>query len=374
MNSHDDDRTMLAESVRALLAKKSGSAAVRSAMQSQEGYDRNLWRQLCDQIGVGGITIAEDFGGSAGVLLDAAVVAEEMGRMLVPSPILGSSGLAADLIAAAEDAETQARLLPGIAAGTTVVSVCIADRSGRWFDASPGVRAVQDEHWCLTGRNHYVLDAAVADSFLVVAEMDSGIGLFEVDSRAIGVTVTGGATLDPTRRMYEVGFDHTPGRRLLVDDALGVVERALCSVSILLAAEQVGAAGRCLDLTVDYSTSRIQFGRPIGSFQALKHRMADLHVLVESARATAYSAARTAPNSEARRTEASIAKAYCSETFRTVAAECVQLHGGIAITWEHDMQLYFKRAHSSSLLFGSPDHHVAALEIAAGVKAVTPPT
>ncbi|SNT09482.1 acyl-CoA dehydrogenase family protein [Rhodococcoides kyotonense] len=371
MNVLTEDQVMLAESMRAVLTKKSD---VRAAMESPDRYDRSLWTYLCEQIGVGGLTITEDHGGSAGSLTDAAVVAEEMGRMLVPSPLLGSSGLAATLVAATTDADAQARLLPAIADGTTIVSVCIADDRGSWVGGSVGVRAQEGDGWSLTGSSHYVLDAAAADTFVVAATTDAGVALFELGAHAPGVAVTDGGTMDPTRPLYVVTFEAASARHVACDDPSTALQRATTWATVLLAAEQVGAAARCLDLTVDYTLSRSQFGRPLASFQALAHRMADLHVLVRSARAAAFSAAEAVARSGDGVAEASIAKVWCSDAFTAVAAECVQLHGGMAITWEHDMQLYFKRAHSSAYLFGSPREHVASLAESAGLVGGLPPS
>jgi alkylation response protein AidB-like acyl-CoA dehydrogenase len=371
VNALTEDQRMLAETMRAVLTKKATPAAVRAAMTSSDRFDRELWTLLCEQVGVGGISIDENYGGSGGGLVDQLIVAEELGRALVPSPALGSSGVCAAVIEASDDEEAKARLLPDIAAGSSIVSLCAADEQGDWSHGVP-VEARYDDEWSLTGRARYVLDAASASTLLVAARSAGGVELFEVDAHARGVLCSGGATMDPTRALYEVTFDGAAARRLETTDASAVLEQAIDRGMVLLAGEQVGAAARCLELTVEYTKSRVQFARPIGSFQALKHRMADLHVLVETARATAYFAA----SSPDRHTSAGVARAYCSEAFTAVAAECVQLHGGIAITWEHDMQLYFKRAHSSSQLFGLPRVHVAALEGAAGLprRTAQPPS
>lgn len=374
MNILNDDRTMLAKSVRALLSKRSGSPDVRAATTTPDRFDRDLWTTLCEQIGVGGLLIDVEHGGAAGSLIDAAVVAEELGRMLTPSPMLGTACLAATLLAASTDDDARARLLPGIATGATVVSACLADERGRWSGARLGVQARLEHEWTLTGTAHYVLDAGAADTFVVLATNDGAPGLFEVGAHAPGVAVSDGGTLDPTRALYRVTFDDANARPIAAADPVRAVDHALSCATVLLAAEQVGAAARCLELTVDYTTSRTQFGRPIGSFQALAHRMADLHVLVESARAAAYVAAQSTSERGTSNPDVSVAKVWCSDAFGAVAADCVQLHGGIAITWEHDMHLFFKRAHSSSLLFGSPGTHVAALAEDAGFPSELPPS
>ncbi|MGA9870671.1 MAG: acyl-CoA dehydrogenase family protein [Rhodococcus sp. (in: high G+C Gram-positive bacteria)] len=358
----DDDRQLLADSLRALLSSRSGPAAVRSAIASPNGYDASLWAILCDQIGVGGISIPDEYGGAGGGTVEAVVVAEELGRVLAPSPALGS-GLAAALLLATDDENAKGSLLPAIASGRTIVAVCVANARAIW-DAETAVEARDDRGWLLTGTAHHVLDAAVAEVFVVLARTPDGLGWFLV-SASTGVTCTGGSAMDPTRALHRVRFDDAPARRIDVVDPRAALTSTIDTGMILLAGEQAGAAARCLELTVAYTKSRVQFGRPIGSFQALKHRMADLLVLVRTARALAYAAANS--DERNRHTDATVARIHCSEAFETVAAECVQLHGGIAITWEHDMQLYFKRAHSSAHLFGTPRQLVRSLDEAAGV-------
>nr|WP_296766518.1 acyl-CoA dehydrogenase family protein [Rhodococcus sp. (in: high G+C Gram-positive bacteria)] len=382
MSVLDTDQELLADSVRALLNKHAGPAAVRSAMVSGDRFDRSLWAALCAQIGAGGMNIPEQHGGAGGGSVEAMIVAEELGRVLAPSPALGSSGVATALILGSDDADAASRLLPAVASGESIVAVCSAGPDGDWtagatlVDAVPDDarrdNAVEDGDWLLRGRSHYVLDAAAADTFLVAATAGGAVGIFEVSAQAPGISCSDGAAMDPTRALYTVTFDNAPGRRLELRDAVSVLESALDWGRILLAGEQAGAAARCLESTVAYTKSRVQFGRQIGSFQALKHRMADMHVLVRSARATAYSAARAHQSSPNWRDDAAVAAVHCSEAFSAVAADCIQMHGGIAITWEHDMQLYFKRAHSSSQLFGSPSSQVRRLEHAAGLFGPVP--
>lgn len=360
-----DDQQLLSASMRAVLTKKASSAAVRAAMDSERGFDGNLWSVLCEQVGAGGIAIPDAFGGSGGTLSDALVVTEELGRVLAPTPALGSSGICAALLEVVDDADATRRLLPAIASGRSIVSLCVADDRGRWR-GEPPIRATDRGGWTVSGTSRFVLDGRGAETFLVVAAAPQGRALFEVDARSPRVRVEGGSTMDPTRALYDVVFDAADAALLGTADVESALEHALDTGVILLAGEQVGAAARCLELTVEYTMSRYQFGRPIGSFQAVKHRLADLLVLVRSARATAYSAAR----SPTRHVDAAVAKIHCSEALSAVAAECIQLHGGIAITWDHDAHLYFKRAHSSSHLFGPPSTYVDALADAVGLGRV----
>lgn len=349
------DQAALRSSVRDLLTKHSDSAAVRRAITSEHGYDVSLWSKLCEQIGVAALAVPEKFDGVGAGLLEMLVVQEELGRTLTPSPMLGSAVLAAQTLLLSGDEGACARLLPDIAAGS-VSALCWAGPQG-W--GSFGVSAAGD---VLDGTATYVLGGDIADTLLVL----TADGLFEVDPSADGVTRRRAATMDPTRSLSEVTFAGVAGRRLPCPADL--VERLRTVALIALSAEQVGAAAAVVELTVEYTKSRKQFGRAIGSFQALKHRMADMYALVETARSMSYAAARSYVNTPALTPEdAAIAKVYCSEALQNVAAEAVQLHGGIAITWEHDAQLYFKRAHGSAQLFGQPREYLPGLATAAGL-------
>ena len=337
-----DEQRGLRDAVATLLAKRSDSSAVRRAVERPEGYDPELWRVLCEQIGVAALAVPERHGGIGAGAREVQIVLEELGRTLTPSPMLGSLLATALLLELGDDAAAD-RLLPRVAEGT-VAAVAWADEAGRWGD---GAFAVADGR--LRGTAHYVLDGDQAEILLAVA----GGAVYEVqlgDAQRAPVP-----TMDLTRRLATVRLDDAPVTQLGPADARPALVAALDATLVALAGEQVGAAARALEMTVDYSKVRYQFGRPIGSFQALKHRMADLHVLLEAARSAAYAAADgTLPPAAA--------KAYCSEAFMTIAGEAIQLHGGIAITWEHEAHLYFKRAQGSAALFGSPDEHRRRLE------------
>jgi len=335
----------LRDSVRALLAKHSD---VRSAMASPSGYDTDLWARLCGEIGVAALAVPEVYGGLGAGLAESHVVLEELGRTLTPAPLLGSAVVAARALLATGDERACHRLLPGIAGGTAVAALAWTGLDGRWDPDEVAVTA----SGALDGTAHYVLDGDVADVLLVAARDSDGISLWEVDPAQAGVEREHVPTMDPTRRLATVTLTGAVGHRL-GPAALPLVRDVACAA---LSAEQVGTAARCLELTVEHTGTRIQFGRPIGGFQALKHRMADLHVLVETARSASGAAVRDGDP-----VSAAVAKVHCSESLCRVAAEMVQLHGGIAITWEHDAHLYFKRAHGSARLFGSPADHVARL-------------
>lgn len=310
-----EERQLLRRTVATLVDKHAGSEAVRRAMDSERGYDQALWTLLCEQVGVAALVVPERLGGAGGELADAAAVLEELGRGLVPTPLLGTTLAELALLTPdSPDADALEQLAAGAAVGTVV------------FDRD------------------YVINGDVAD--LVLAVEDGRI------SRWTDITVERTPAMDPTRRLARV----SPGATAVIGSDPGIADIA----AILLAAEQIGAAARCLDLTVAYAKQRIQFGRPIGSFQALKHRMADLYVAVQAARAVVGDAV-----ADPGPVTASLARLAASEAFCTVAGEGIQLHGGIAITWEHDMQLYFKRAHGSAQLLGPPREQVRRLEGAA---------
>lgn len=310
--STPDERQLLRQTVAALVDKHASPEAVRRAMESPRGYDESLWSLLCEQVGVAALVVPEEMGGAGGELADAAAVLEELGRSLVPTPLLGTTLAELGLLAGDKpDGETLEQLAAGASIGAVV------------FDRD------------------YVINGDVAD---VVLAVEDGRIL-----RWSDVTVETVHTLDPTRRLARV----RPGASTMIGSNPGMADIA----AILLAAEQIGAAARCLELTVEYTQQRVQFGRQIGSFQALKHRMADMYVAVQSARAVVGDAIESPTP-----VTAAMARLAASEAFCAVAGDAVQLHGGIAITWEHVMQLYFKRAHTSAQLFGPPREQLKRLE------------
>ncbi|MGW6120047.1 acyl-CoA dehydrogenase family protein [Nocardia sp. NPDC055165] len=338
-------------SVRALLGKHATSAALRTAMDTDLGYDPKLWRMLCEQVGVAALAVPEQWGGAGAGLVESLMVVGELGRTLSGVPMLGSAVLGVQAILLAGDEQSCARLLPDLADGSRSAALCWADAAG--WDAA-GVSATGGK---LSGAAHYVLHGAQADLLLVLTDD----GLFETTADAPGVAVTATPALDPTRKLATITFTDASATRIGTGDPAALRRRLREIAWAALAAEQVGAARRCLEMTVEYTASRVQFGRPIGSFQALKHRMADMYVLVESAESAALAAAlAVAEDSPSAAEDVWVARKHCTETFSTVAAETIQLHGGIAITWEHDAHLYFKRAHATAELFGTGRRPVAA--------------
>jgi alkylation response protein AidB-like acyl-CoA dehydrogenase len=344
--------------------------AVRGLLARHPGDGPPLWQRLCGEIGAAGLAIPERFGGAGAGPVETHIVMEELGRGLTPSPMLGSPVLAAQALLASGDTAACQRLLPTIADGTAIAALAWTDEQGQWdpgkaaYDATPGAAG----GWALSGEAHYVLDGAAADVLLAAARTPDGIGLFEVDPNQAGVTRRAATAMDLTRRLATVRLDRVPGLPLggrAGGAGCAALARARDLACIALSAEQVGAAQRALELTVAYTKVRVQFGRPIGSFQALQHRMADLHVLAESARSLSYAAASAAASdATGLPLRAAAAKAYCSEALTRVAGQMIQLHGAIGITWEHDAHRYFKRAHGAGQLFGRPAEHIARIAAA----------
>ncbi|MEU7074603.1 acyl-CoA dehydrogenase family protein [Streptomyces narbonensis] len=346
-----EEHEELRSAVRALLGRHAGDTA---------------WRPLTEQIGVAGLAVPEEYGGAGCGALEVHVVMEELGRELSPVPYLGSAVLAVRALLASGDSAVCAELLPGLASGAVVGALAWAE-GGSWDPAAVRAEAVREPGggWRITGVKDHVLDGAASDVLLVAARTATGVSLFEVPGGGPGVDRAPAVTMDASRGQARLTFAGAEGRLVGVDgDGERVLRHVLDLACAALAAEQVGAAARCLEITVAYAGERVQFGRPIGSFQAVKHRLADAYVLVESARSVAlgasFTAAAGAGSAEAARSAAA-AKSACSEAFSVVAGEMIQLHGGIGITWEHDAHRYFKRAHGSSRLFGPPAWHRARL-------------
>jgi alkylation response protein AidB-like acyl-CoA dehydrogenase len=337
-----------------LLAKHSDSSAVRAATTASCGYDEKLWSLLCEQVGVAALGIPEEYGGAGFGFQETAVVLEQLGYALTPSPVL-SSVLATAALLRSDDAEASARLLPDVASGT-VATLAWRGPSGMAGADEPVVASTDDR---LSGTVPLVLDGDTAELLLVAARTTDGIGLFEVPVDAAGLRRKPTPAMDPSLRVAELGLTEVRGVRV-GGDVTALLRDVHAVGAATVAALAVGVAQRGLDMTVSYSKERVQFGRPIGSFQALKHRMADMLVLVETARSAAMDAAFAVSGGSqgsdlVRRT--SVAKAWCCDALSEVAAETIQLHGGVAITWEHDAHLVFKRAHALSHLFGPPHLH-----------------
>lgn len=355
-----EEQEQLRDFVRSFLADKSSEEAVREQMDTEQGYDEAVWNQMAEQMGLQALAIPEEYGGQGYGFVEQVVVLEEMGRALLCAPYFSSCVLAANAILHSGDESAKSELLPGIASGETRATLAFTEESGRWDEGGITMQATESGgSWTLDGTKMYVLDGATANLLIVAARTDKGVSLFKVDADADGLTRTSLSTMDQTRKQAKLEFSGVSASPI-GDDGTGwnTLETVLDLAAVALAAEQVGGAQMCLDMSVEYAKVRVQFGRPIGSFQAIKHKCADMLLEVESAKSAAYYAGWCAAemNDELPQV-ASLAKSYCSEAYFHAAAENIQIHGGIGFTWEHPAHLYFKRAKSSELLFGDPTYH-----------------
>jgi alkylation response protein AidB-like acyl-CoA dehydrogenase len=360
-----EEQEMLRASAREFLAKQCPPSYVRRMMEADDAWDPAFWGKLAE-MGWTGLGIPEEQGG-VGTFLDLVVVLEEAGRALLPGPFFSTMGLAVPtLLEAGSDAQKK-DVLSAIAAGDARATVALTEPAGRW-DADGVTLTAQQAGggWRLDGVKLFVPDAAVADHLIVAARTrpggEDGITLFLVSGRPAGVTVSPLKTMDMTRRWYEVRFE---GLQLSADAVVGAVDqgwaplrRALDWAAAGLCAEMVGGAQHVLDTSVEYAKTRQQFGKPIGIYQAVSHKLADMLLETESARsATYYAAWAVDADAPDRSLAASMAKAYTSDAYRRAAGNGIQVHGGIGFTWEHDMHLYFKRAKASEVTLGDATYH-----------------
>ena len=355
-----EEQEELRASVRRFLTEKSPETEVRRLMDTTEGYDPAVWSQMADQLGLQSLTIPEEFGGSGFTYVELIVVLEEMGAALLCAPFFSTVALAANALMTSGDDEAKKDLLPGIASGETIATLAITEDNGRWDFSGIECAATQSgDGWVINGHKMFVIDGHVANLVVVAARSAAGVSLFAVQGDAAGLTRTPLPTMDQTRKQARLEFAATPAKLIGTDGgAEPGLSKTLDLAAVALAAEQVGGAQRVLDSSVEYAKTRIQFGRPIGSFQAIKHKCADMLLEVESAKSAAYYAGwAAAEDSDELPVVASLAKSYCSEAYFHAAAENIQIHGGIGFTWEHPAHLYFKRAKSSELLLGDPSYH-----------------
>jgi alkylation response protein AidB-like acyl-CoA dehydrogenase len=345
----------LREAVRDLIAGSGGIAAARRRLDAEPGYDEQAWRLLGSDMGLAGLGIAEDLGGAGGGLAELTTVAEELGRSLLPVPFFSSTVLAGQILARCPD--NAGDLLARLSAGRELAAFVGTDADGCWRLERLPVEA-EEATGRLRGTGEFVLDGADATHLVVAARTPSGCDLFLVPGDSEGVQRRALQTLDPTRGQASVSFDGAVGTPLTTGGAgAEAVEAALNVALVVLAAEQVGGAAACLDMAVEYAKIRHQFSRPIGSFQAIKHKLADLLLLVEMGR-SAIDRALLVEQDPARLAEAAaVAKIWCSDAFTTVTTENVHIHGGIGFTWEHDAHLYFRRARADEELLGDATVH-----------------
>ncbi len=360
-----EEQEMLRRSSREFLAKECGSKVVRRLMDSKDAYDPALWKKIAD-LGWTALGIPEQYGG-VGSFLDLTVVLEEAGRALLPGPFFATMGLAVPALIEAGTEAQKKEALAAIAEGSARATLAFTEPSGRW-DAGGVTLAAKPAGggWRLDGVKLFVPDAESADYMVVAArtrgEGEDGITLFLIKGRPNGMTVTPLKTLDMTRRWDEVRFE---GVELGADAVMGAphkawpqLKRALEWATAALCAEMMGGAQKVLEASTEYAKTRQQFGKPIGIYQAVSHKLADMLVLSESGRSATYYAAWTVDaDAPDRSLASSMAKAYVSDAYRKVAGDGIQVHGGIGFTWEHDMHLYFKRAKASEVTLGDATYH-----------------
>jgi alkylation response protein AidB-like acyl-CoA dehydrogenase len=363
-----EEQEALRATARAFLAEHSGSAEVRRAMASELGHDPALWKRLGAELGWTAVVIPEDCGGLGLGWVELVALLELAGEALLCSPFFATVALGANAILAAATPAQRAELLPGIAAGETRAALAVSEAAGGWDpDAVLATARRSAGDFVLRGEKRAVVDGHCADLIVVAARAEGtrgadGISLFAVPGDAPGLARRALPTLDQTRRLatLELREVRVPASALLGDEGAGApaLARALDRAAAALAAEQVGGAQRCLDLAVAYAKERVQFGRPIGSFQAIQHACAEMMMAVETARSAAYyagcAAAEAAPDLE---TAASTAKAWASEAYFRCAADALQIHGGVGFTWEYDVHLLLKRARAGLGLLGEPGWH-----------------
>ena len=360
-----DEQEQFREAIRRFLQEKSPSTEVRRLMDTDEGYDPEIWRQLSEQLGLPGIHIPEQYGGAGFGMVELCIVTEEMGRALLCAPYFSTAVLAANAILNAGTQAQQSSLLPNLASGTRLAALAVTEPSGQWDPQSIELVATPSaDGYILDGAKSYVVDGHVAD-LLVVAGRASGtagrdgLALFTVSADAAGMTRSLLPSMDPTRKLTRIDFDGVQAQRLGDrEDGATALDRTLDQAAIALANEMVGGAQALFDSAVDYAKLRVQFGRTIGSFQAIKHKCADMLLELELAKSAAYYATQAAAADDPEWPAlACLAKASASETYLHIAAETIQIHGGIGFTWEQDTHLWFKRAKSSEVFLGEPHYH-----------------
>ena len=330
---------------RFLAARAPVTPWVRDRLDDPRGTTDDVWRGLAD-LGVTGLLVPEEHGGAGRGMVDMGVVLEELGRVVHPGPFLSSAVTAVLTIEALGSPDSRRELLPGLADGSRIAAVALPE---------PTTKAVDTE---LSGAKAHVPDAVAADLLLVTAADEEGTGVYVVERNAPGLAIEATPTVDGTRTSATLTLDATPGRRLGPGDATGALAGVVDRTVLALVVDGVGTASAALDMALEHARTRVQFGRPIGSFQAVKHLCADMLVEVESARSAAYHAIWAADHDpEELPVAASLAKAYCSDAFTFVAGQNIQVHGGVGFTWEHPAHLYLKRAKTDQLLLGDALQH-----------------
>jgi alkylation response protein AidB-like acyl-CoA dehydrogenase len=363
-----EEQVQLGRATKALLGRIATEREVRRLMATPTGFEPATWSALTG-LGLVSILIPEQSDGMGGSLTDLGVVLEEMGRRLIPGPYLSTAVLAVQALLATDPAQA-GPYFKQIASGATIATVAVTEGPGRWSEADVAASASRDHSdWRLTGVKTFVPDGASADLILVVARDEDGLGLYAVSGDAPGVTRSTRPTMDQTRKQATIELSGAPAQRLrTAAPAWDVVAEIIRVGMVAVAAEQVGGALEVLDLVLEHATNRRQFGQPIGSFQAIQHKCADMVADIEAARSAAYYAEQAiATHAPDAAVAAELAKSYCSDMYRRVTDAAVQIFGGIGMTWEHPIHLYLKRSRSSEILFGTPAQHREVLATLIGL-------
>jgi len=352
-----EEQELLRKSAADFLNKECPMTYVRQMMEDERGYSDELWNKMAE-LGWMGLIFPEEFGGAGLNMADLVVILEEMGRVVLPGPFFSTVCLGGLAILEAGTAEQKQQLLPSIVSGKTKATLAVLEENARWDEKGIKLSARKGKKgYRLSGTKLFVPDAHVADVLVCAARTSEGASLFFIDRQQAGVSTTLLKTMDQTRKLCEVRLDKVQVGAEAILGAPGkgweALSRILDGGKVALCAEMCGGARKVLDMTVDYAKVREQFGRPIGSFQAIQHKCANMLVQVESAKSAMYYAAWAVANDVPDAAlAAAMAKAYCSDAYRQVTAEGIQVHGGIGFTWEHDLHLYFKRAKGSEVTFG----------------------
>ncbi|MDT5015523.1 MAG: hypothetical protein QOD39_1683 [Mycobacterium sp.] len=357
--TYTDEQRALRATTAGLMAKRSSEHQVRELMRTDTGHDPVVWQELTD-MGLPGLLIPEEMGGSGAGAVELGIVMEEMGRALLCAPYLSTAVLAPNLLSAVDDAVERENTLPRIAAGELIVGVAFAEGTSAWLpDHIETSGCISAGRWLLTGEKTFVLDALSADLLYVLAQTDAGPTVFAVERDTPGLEAEPLTTVDLTRKLGQVRFADTPARLIgSHGDGVAAMTTALDQSAVALVSEQAGGTHRAMEMAAEYAKTRYQFGRAIGSFQAVKHMCADMLLEAESALSAArYVTSAFADELPSRWADLALAQAYCSDTFVTVAATNIQVHGGIGFTWEHPAHLYLRRARCDAQLLGSPSVH-----------------
>lgn len=356
----DDDLAQLRSTIREVCDEHSSELRVREVMASGDAFDLKLWSILSSQVGVAEIAVPTQYGGLGFGVRELAAVAAELGRSLACVPFFASSVMAVAALVESGDSAVCEALLPSMVTGEMIATLAVNGDCSQWTPDGVAVVAHRDnDTWSLSGELRHVIHGAAAHVVLVAARSDAGIGLFAVRTDDTGITVTSEDCLDLTRPLARIELNVASATPVGACDAGETfIAKAVDIGMSVLSAEQVGCAERVLDVAVEYAKQRHQFGRPIGSFQAIKHKCADMLIEVEKARSASASAIEAAATESADLPWiASMAKAVCSESFSACTSQSLQIHGGIGFTWECGVQLYFKRARSTEVLLGGPTYH-----------------